>query len=397
MHPIRFYKIHSFLVQFGGALCVALYIPYLLHLGLTPADIFLINAVYWLVISSTEVITGAFADCLSRGLSVRVGLILSALGTAIYASALLASDKWLIMAIALAAETLEGLGCAFINGAQQAWISDALIHEGRKDEQGSVMGRAAKWGSFGLLVGGAASFLLIHAGYATGWATRTAFLLLALAFCAKWMNGEGESKARTSLKAVLKSSLSALRSDRSLKWAAAAAIVMGFVLPFNLTWVPHFTHRLGATLTTALWITINIGLILGGYLVQKASAVKARTDHGMIVAIGLSGIGLASLGATSGCIWPFALVLIHEIGRGMFQPSMDNFICSRVGKDFKATYNSLNSMISRSGYALVLGANWLFISWMGAKSSDEAIWLIAGSCLTACGIAFWIYRPRQTT
>lgn len=394
MHPIRYFQLHAFLFQFSSALCVGFYIPYLLDVGLTQSDIFLVNVAFWLVIAGTEVATGALADRHSRGWAVRIGLLLSAIGTALYASAMLTDKRWLIMAIALTAEVLEGLGVSSMNGAQQAWISDALIHEKREDELANVLAKAAKWGSIGLVSGGALSFLLFKLGYLTGWMTRAAFILFTLAICAKWMNGEGEPKTRTGIVTALKSSGSALRDDYGLKWIAVAAVVFGLILPFNLTWVPHFNRTLGEGYGMGIWLAINTGLMVGAYSVQKLPRLNKQTGKSLPLALGFAGIGLASLGVFGGAVWSFMFVMLHELGRGMFQPLVDSYIYRRVGSEFKATYGSLHSMISRAGFALALLGNWLAVRKLGEESADTVVWLVCGVLLVAFGSILWLVRPK---
>lgn len=395
MPPIKFYKLHSFLVQFGRALCVGLYIPYLLHLGLSRADNFLVNVIYWLTIAATEIPTGTLADGKSRGWSVRVGLGLNALGTAVYATAILADRQWAIMTIAILAEVLEGIGSSFMSGAEQAWISDALKYEGREIEQGTVMGSAAKWGFVGLLSGGALSFFLVDLGFTAAWIVRSLAMLLALGVCMHYMNGEGEPKQRTTEMQSFRDSWRALRQSRSLKWAACGAIGYGFVLPFNLTWVPHFTAGLGRLLTVIIWTTIVAGLIAGAALAEKKGRIQGIPGHSLPLSMGLAGISLALLGLAGGFILPLGLVFLHEIGRGMIDPLTDNFIYSRVDSSFKATYGSLQSMVSRGGFAVILGVQWLSMEGYFPQASDKAVWWASGTIMTAAATLLWLCRERR--
>lgn len=395
MHPIRFYQLHSFLMQFANALSVGLYIPYLLHLGLTRADNFLVNVIYWLTIAATEIPTGALADGKSRGWSVRVGIGLTALGTAVYATAAMAERKWAIIAIAILAEVMEGIGCSFMSGAKQAWISDALKREKRESEQGMVMGRAARFGHVGLLTGGAISFFLVELGFAAGWIIRALAILLALAVCVRHMNGEGEPTERTTEIQSFKDSWQALRLNRGLRWAALGAIAYGLVLSFNLTWVPHFTAGLGKPLTAVVWTAVVAGLITGAWLAENARCVRNQPVHSIPLALGIAGVGLALLGLTDGLWLPLFLVAFHEIGRGMIDPLTDNFIYSRVGSSFKATYGSMQSMVSRGGFAAILGFQWLAMQGYFPQASDKAVWWASGTILATAAGLLWLARGKR--
>jgi DHA3 family tetracycline resistance protein-like MFS transporter len=395
MHPIKFYQAHSFLTQFGSSLCVGLYIPYLQHLGLSRSDIFLVNAVFWLAIAATEIPTGTLADGLSRRWSLRAGLGFWIFGTLTYATASLVEAKWAILAIAILAEILEGIGSSFLSGASQAWISDALEKEGRQSEQAAVMGKAARWGYTGLLSGGAISFALVDLGYAAGWIIRALALGASLVVCLRYMGQEGELETKTSKEQSFKDSWNALRGDRGLKWAAFGGIAFGFVIPFNLTWVPHFTDELGRPMAAAVWIGVVSGLVLGALVIERSRAVQANPVHSLPFALGLAGCGLALLGLADGIYLPLLLVALHEIGRGMVNPLIDNFVCERVGGTFKATYGSLQSMVSRGGFAVILGAQWLAMEGYFPQATDKTLWWASGTVLAAAAGALWITRGKS--
>ncbi|MDQ7814748.1 MAG: MFS transporter [Patescibacteria group bacterium] len=402
MKPEKFYNLYSFMSSFGMCLSVGVYIPYLILLGLSKADIFLINAIFWLTISSSEVVTGMLADGKSRAWSVRTGLLISVLGALTYATATLAIAKWQIFTIALVAEILMGIGMSFTSGAQQAWLSDALKRHGRpKDYQVRAFARSAKWGSFGMLLGGSVSFLFPARYFSIGWIVCSAILFANWSLCKLRMNGDGEPVERTTELKSLKDSWCAISSNRQLQWAALAGMMLGFVLPFNLTWVPHFTSVVetssqSSALTAAFWILINCGLMLGNRWVEKSHTISEKQTVSIPLALFFTGVGLAALGLVNGWLLPIAFVLLHELGRGMFQPLMDGYIYSRVESSYKATYGSLQSMVSRSGFALVLFVGWWLLRGHDVNASDGLIWPVAGLCLVACATLLWIIRPRQT-
>lgn len=395
MHPIKFYQLHSFLSQFGSSLCVGLYIPYLQHLGLSRSDIFLVNAVFWLAIALTEIPTGTLADGLSRRWSLRAGLGFWVCGTLVYATAILVEPKWAILAIALLAEVLEGTGSSFMSGSSQAWISDALKKEGRENEQGTVMGKAARWGYIGLLSGGAISFALVDLGYVAGWIIRALALAFSLFICLRYMGPQGELKNTTTKEESFKDSWRALRASRSLKWVALGGIAFGFVIPFNLTWVPHFTAELGRPMTVVVWIGVVSGLVIGAWFIERSRIIQTNPAHSLPLALGLAGCGLALLGLVDGFRLPFFLVALHEIGRGMINPLIDNFVCERVGSTFKATYGSLQSMVSRGGFAIILGAQWLAMEGYFPQATDKTIWWASGTILTAAAGILWVMRSKN--
>lgn len=400
MRPEKFYNLHSFMSSFGVCLSVGVYIPYLILLGLSKADIFLINAIFWLTISSSEIVTGMLADGRSRAWSVRTGLAISALGAAVYATAAVTSTRWQIFAIALSAEVMTGVGMSFTSGAQQAWLSDALLRRGQSETQGRAFARAAKWSSLGMLLGGSLSFLFPARFFSFGWIICSAVLSADWLLCKIYMNGDGEPAERTTELKSLKDSWHAMSSNHQLQWAAFAGVLLGFVLPFNLTWVPHFTTALQHTthttaLTAVFWAVINCGLMIGSRWVEKSDRVRESQTVTIPLALGLTGVGLALLGLVDGLFFPVAFLLIHELGRGMFHPLMDGFIYSRVGSSFKATYGSLQSMVSRFGFAVVLFVGWILMRGAYVNIGDDVIWPLAGTALIFSSAILWFIRPRK--
>ncbi len=401
MKPEKFYSLFLFMSSFAGCLVVGIYVPYLIHLGLTKADIFLINAIFWLAISSSEIITGMLADGKSRAWSVRTGLLLSVASSVIYAGATFVHAKWQVMTIALVAEVLEGIGMSFMSGAQQAWLSDALIKHGHKDkdEQARIFARTAKWDSLGMLLGGSLSFIIINYGYTFSWATRALMILAAWLLCKLVMNGDGEPVVRTSELKSLRDSWHSMTTSRSLRWAAVAGMILGFVLTFNLTWVPHFNPSAdgitaNSLLTAFLWAMINLGLFFGNRLVERSKYLRLKQTLAIPLALTLAGLGLVLLGYMPNSLVAIPFIILHEMGRGMFHPLMNGFIYSRVGSSFKATYGSLQSMVARFGFALVLFAGWILMRGVHANIGDGVIWPTAGLALVLCSVLLWSIRPR---
>ncbi len=395
MHPSLFYKLLSFLLSFGGCMAVGIYLPYLHHLNLSKADIFLINAVYWLVIGVTQMATGLWADRHSRAWSVRIGIGLCALGSFIYLFAAAFHTKWSIMSISLAAEILEGFGFSFTSGAQQAWLSDALKRRGQDGEQKQTFAQAARFNSLGMLLGGSVSFLFPLVSFTFGWLMRVAFLLVSLAICCIWMNGEGEPLKRISSQQAFKASWRLLRENNALRWAATVGAAFCLIMVFNLTWVPHFEEQ-SLRLTLCVWLTINLGMFLGANAVSRWAKLRQQESGSLILALAATGSGLALLAFADSWYAVMGMVLIHEVGRGMYNPLMDGFIYSRVDSSYKATYGSLNSTISFLGCFAILMTHWFAMGKLEHEPSANMLWLCAGMMLMAFALVLWRFRPNKS-
>jgi len=135
--------------------------------------------------------------------------------------------------------------------------------------------------------------------------------------------------------------------------------------------------------------------MIGSRWVEKSDRVRESQTVTIPLALGLTGVGLALLGLVDGLFFPVAFLLIHELGRGMFHPLMDGFIYSRVGSSFKATYGSLQSMVSRFGFAVVLFVGWILMRGAYVNIGDDVIWPLAGTALIFSSAILWFIRPRK--
>lgn len=309
MHPTRVYYVLSAMLGFGMCLTATVYGPLLLEIGLSLADIGLLNAAFFFMIVLAEMPTGMLADGKSRAWSIRLGLAFCAISWLSYA---FATGFW----TALFAELLSGVAMAFLSGAQQAWLADALIKRDEATSLGRAFGTAAFFKMFGALTGGlVGSFIGMKS-------LRLPFLAAALVFvCALvfvWftLGNLGEPKQRVSEWEALRQSCAALRRSRSLGWVVAATMCIGLILPFNHYWTPYFRFTIGAANTGLLWIPMYISLASAGLLMRRFPIRPGREAVWIVAALMFAGLGLAGIGSTSIIPISIAFTLIHEVGRG---------------------------------------------------------------------------------
>jgi MFS family permease len=95
--------------------------------GMSYAQIFTLQAIFYLVIAAAQVPTGAFADRHGRKTSLLVGSALSVLGILLYCSV---PNFWLFAL----AEVVVGLAFSFIGGADMALAFESAKKEGKKTD-----------------------------------------------------------------------------------------------------------------------------------------------------------------------------------------------------------------------------------------------------------------------
>ncbi len=389
MHPAKVYVLFCGLFGASFGFISTVYVPFLLSIGLSLADVALINVAYWLTVSAAELPTGMWADGRGRAWSIRTGTLLLGLSFIGYA---LARG----FASAMVCEMAGAVGTAFLSGAQQAWITDALKKRGEGDSLGRVFGAAALWRSLGLLGGGLVGAVVGAADLRLSIAAAGAFMLIALGVAARRLNGDGEPETRMTEKQAFCASAAALRRDRGLLWSVAVLTAFGLVLPFNLYWTVFFREGFGQAWLGLVWLPIYSANAAAGWIVRKWNVAAGRETAGVILAVTLTGAGLAGAGLAAGVAVPFLWALGHEIGRGLFDPLLDTYTQRRIESPYRATFGSFQSLIGRAGFGIVLIGTWLLTRGRTPDASTVRLtWVAAGLLLSAAAAVFWLFRPRR--
>lgn len=386
-HPARAYNLFEFVKGLALSVTNTVYVPYLVTLGLSYADVARLNAFFWAMIVVAELPTGMWADGKSRLWSVRVGMMFAAASGFAYA---FVHGFW----GALVCELLMGVAFAFLSGAQQAWIVDALDHLGEGHRRRSVVGRSSMLRGLGVIVGGLAGAFIGARDPRLAWIAEGFFCLCGLAVAWFYMKDRGEPLHRVSETEALRKSVALLRLHPGLVWAVAAAMIYGLVLPFNHYWTPFFAARIGQAALGYLWVPMYLALASAGALVRSERVVFHGVS-GVTLALFLAGSSLAFMGLGSGLFAPMTFLLIHELARGLYEPTLDLYIQHHVESAYRATYGSLQSFLGRMSYGFILLIVWLATRY--AASTPHLItqvWLWAGGLLALGAGALWILRPR---
>lgn len=386
MHPTKAYVLFTVLWGAGMSATATTYVPGLLERGFSLAEVAAVNMFFWLTISLMEVPTGLLADGRSRAWSVRIGALFFVAGAASYFRAT-------TFAQAAFSETVFGIGFAFLSGAQQAWLADALKKRGESAKLRRAYGTAAAGRSVAAMVSGVAGAFIGTVGLRYGWALGGAFHVgaAAVAFCCMGGDeGEPAPDERMTERQAFSESLKATRAIPGLLWALAMATAFGLVLPFNHFWTPFFRERVGQVGLSAVYAMFHAGLAAGGIAVRRGGFFADDHRRGVAAAVALTGVGLAVAGVLPGVALPFAAVVAHEVGRGMFDPLMDAYVHERVGSGYRATYASFQSLVARAGYGVILGV--VVLATNGMPSDGRTIgltWLVAGGALIAAAALGW--------
>jgi len=397
MHPKTMYYVLSAMMAVGfGFTCVS-YGPFLESIGLSYAEFGLINVVFWVVIIGAELPTGAMADGRSRSWSVAMSGFFYAIGALTY---FFAHNVW----GAMLGEAIVGIASAFMSGAKQAWMVDALKRSGLVDEE--LKKAVKKTFAMDKIIGGS---LIFVCGLLGDWLThflpaRVIWLPLVFAGLGTWwlasrhMNGHGEPDEKISEMEAIKRSFVLLKQSRALIWVAACLILFGFIVTFNHYWSVYFTNMFGPSSRSYAWLIMYPAVPLAGFLIRSRHVLDKREETGILTALFLSGLGMLLLPVFSSWAFVLPMVVVHELGRGMFEPLSDAFIQHRVPSSYRATFGSLQSLIGRIGFAIVPLGTWFFLR--GQPNTNETIavvWIVCGGLLVFGTIVLYFFRPRVET
>ncbi|KKT69865.1 MAG: Major facilitator superfamily [Candidatus Uhrbacteria bacterium GW2011_GWF2_44_350] len=397
MRPQTMYYFLSAVMAVGmGTTCVA-YGPFMSSLGLSYAEFSLINFVFWTVVICSELPTGALADGRSRSWSIAMAGVFFGLGAAVY---FCASGLW----TAMLAEVLVGVGGAFMSGAKQSWMVDSLKKQGLADE---ALKRATKktfgmdkivHGSILLVFGVFGNWLAHHVGFNFIWLPLILSGVFTWWFATYRMNGHGEPDEKISEWEALKRSFALLKCSRSLIWVAGTLIVFGLVVSFNHFWSVYFNELFGPASSSWVWLIMYPSVPIAGFLVRSRHILDGREEPGILAALLASGFGLALIPMMSdGLAFALPAVVIHEIGRGMFEPLTDSFIHHRVDSSFRATFSSLQSLVGRLGFAISPLVVWFCLRGEPSNSASVAIvWMISGGFMVVGALVLYLLRPRES-
>lgn len=389
MSAARTYYLFFALIFIGQGTTVTAYAPFLQSVGLSLSEIALVNAIFWIVIIAAELPTGMLADGRSRAFSLKMGGLFYAAAAFTY---LFADGFW----SAAFSEALDGIAVAFVSGAGTAWIADALTREGRFHELRHVYATESFIRSVAMLAGGFIGSLIAL------WEPRLIWLPFGLcalgaavvAHCL--MNGRGEPLEYVSELEAFRRAVARLRESRALIWVVAALIVFGAVVSFNHYWALYFLPQVGQLGLAFIWPVMYLGFMASAQLIRRFTIPVGREGNLIVMAIALAGVGLLGVAISPGYLLAMPPLLLHEFGRGFFQPLTDSFVQHRVHTSYRATFGSLQSFLGRIGFAVVpLVVGFWIVGEPNTPATISQVWIICAAVLLLGALVLWFTQARE--
>jgi len=393
-------------------LITTMFAPFQKSIGISLHQMAILEGLFQFIWFAMEVPTGIIADKKGRAWSIKVGTAVFGLGIFSYVFAYNFYS-------ALFAEMFVATGMAFISGADDAWLADALDRQGRLSDFGEIKSKAIKWMSVTALVSGSLGALIADlAGYRCVWLLGSVSLTFSF-FIAYWqINGQGEvirdensqlENKKAKLWSTTQDSYNAWRASWPLKWTTLALCCFTLSFAFNHYWPVYLREISGdQKYLSVIWILIYSMTMVGPWILSRCynkskqdkqkSENKQRTISklGIIIALFLSGSGLALAGYATRLSPVLLFCCVHELGRGLIGPSADPYIQNFIQSKYRATYKSMQTMAtSLTSFCLYLLMSYILRGRPATADSVGYLWILMGGSLAVLSTFIYLIRPRK--
>lgn len=116
----------------------------------------------------------------------------------------------------------------------------------------------------------------------------------------------------------------------------------------------------------------------------------------IVLSVLLSGVGLLGVALVPGLWLAMPALIVHEFGRGFFQPLTDSFVQHRIHTSYRATFGSLQSFLGRLGFAIVpLVVGVMITDAPNTPATICQVWIVCAAVLILGSVALWFTCPRE--
>lgn len=328
---------------------IAILVPFMMSLGATMTDVFLLNSFFGLTMVLTEVPSGYLADIVGRKKSVMLGGLVSGIGFTVLFFSTTLFHLYIY-------EFIIAVGLALISGADYALLFDSL------KEQTEVSRKVqATWTSRFMM----ASFLgeacaAVVAGFASLISMSTIILATMIfgwgPFLISFFMYEPYVKKmdKTTHKENFKQVLNYLFTDSKFLRALFVNFVIWSLSTMCVVW-----------LIQKYWQENDLPLMYFGFIWAGYSIVGALSNHfshaleeclGSKVLLAMCSLLVCMAYLVIpyvGFITGTVLLSLFYISRGVFQPIFKEGFNHRLKEEFRATANSIYSLVFRMSFMVI--------------------------------------------
>lgn len=353
------------------------------HLGLSVAEVMIVQAAFGASLAVLEFPSGYLADRIGYRPTMILASATAVVGWAIYSVAT-------GFGTVVLGELLLGGSLSLVSGTSSALLYESLDERGRAVEFARWFGRSRFWGQIGE---GTAALV---AGVLFVYDERLPFQLMVVA----WLLNVGVSLALIEPRYVRHRPEHALRHVLSLVrfvghhprlralFATAVTVGIGTFVPVWL--VQLYATDAGVPLSWLgpIWAVANYVVALGSAASDRAGAAMGMNGV-MLLCCGLLAVGFFGMGLTTAW-WGFVFYFAFNLTRGLSAPLIAHAEQEAIPSGDRASLVSMRSLLFRAGFIAVGPAAGAAIDAHG----QHAVLLGLGLLLVGAALVAWVFLTR---
>ncbi len=368
----------SFLIDLMPAFFFATYQLFLLERGLDLFQINMINVAFMAANFFLEIPTGAIADIWGRKRSTQIGILFLGLSFLTY---YFAPSFWFYVL----AEIIGAIGATSISGALEAWYVDGQKVFGTYEHQDKTFAREQQWKQLAVVIGSVIGAQVGQINLALPWLMAFFVSMIVLIIVSIIMTNDEikqDKKIKISFAPIATTAKESIRyglkNQEVMKLIGLGFVLSISLMALNMQW-PSLFKSYGWQTKDLGWLFALIALTnsLGGRLAPHFKKRHNQEFHALIFSQAITVMGILGAGLVFGPRVTLSFFLLHQVGRGMFEPLQKDLLNKAITHTNRATILSFASMISNSGKVIGLVISGLIAKNFGIGPS----WLVSGLIL----------------
>jgi hypothetical protein len=175
-------------------------------------------------------------------------------------------------------------------------------------------------------------------------------------------------------------------------------MILTLVQPFDSYWPLFFKELSGKSDITLVWIVLFGTCSVGAALAERRFRIFEWHDGApcIVLVVATSGLALILFGDTSSLGGALSFVVLHELGRGLWLPLLDNYVQEYLDSDNRATFGAVRGLLSQIFKAIFMFFVWLYASNLPNDNLMVlSLWTISGTLILALAVVLWLMHPKK--
>jgi MFS family permease len=396
-HVLRKYYTVWGVYSLANGFLFGVYPLFLRARGLNQFEMNSVLACYFAVTFLTDVPTGAFADALGRRRAFVLGCILRLTAFLVYFSAH-------AYPIFLVAESIDGIGTTFCNGAIDAWGVDALDDAGFSGLKDRLFSRISQLMNIGFMTSALIGTYVADVNIAWPWLMSAAGYAISAIVGASLMRERPGRHTHIEFSKIPAQVIDRIvvgfrrgfRSRTIVMLSLANGIFFAASAPYWLEWPQYVNDSYGLGIWVVGWVycLLTIGRLVGAEIVMRMRMDEAVRSKRLIVLIAAASVVFfAGAAAAHRPNLVVAFFFIMNVLIGAMMPLMQSWFNEQIASDDRATLLSFNSTFATMGAATGL----LSVGAYADVAGIPATWKVCAVIFLAAIPCYWLIRPSATT